>query len=404
MKKFLSFVLVFVFLAMLIITPLNVSAVSTNTFREAAGITQQYRTTGTTAWKSLTPSTSFNGSDGILLQTSNKPYYLKYKCRDNSHGWLDPVLSTENGSYDYAGWPGYSITNISIEVYDHNGAIYDNYVVMYRAKVAGAWLDWVSNGNPNVMQTIKSEYGLQGNLDTGSTDAGWANRGVIQALEIRVYERIENYPTPSANAKIIDVPYIYQNFDYPNGCESVSTVMALQKMGINISVDSFIDNYLDKGATPIVGGTGPDPNTVYCGNPRLKSGWGCYSPVIVNALNKFIDKNTYTVSQFYGKSLDDLCHTYIDNDVPVILWATVGMKDSSASSYYAHWTTPAGKSISYNTYLHCLLLVGYDENNYYFNDPIHMNADGVKYTGYSKASVETAYSILNQQCVIVSPK
>ena len=116
---------------------------------------------------------------------------------------------------------------------------------MYRAKVAGAWLDWVSNGNPSVMQTIKSGFGLQGNLDTSSTDAGWASKGVIQALEIRDYERIENYPTPSANAKIIDAPYIYQNFDYPNGCESVSTVMALQKAGINISVDSFIDNYLD---------------------------------------------------------------------------------------------------------------------------------------------------------------
>ena len=100
--------------------------------------------------------------------------------------------------------------------------------------------------------------------------------------------------------------------------------MALQKAGINISVDSFIDNYLDKGATPIVGGTGPDPDLVYCGNPRLKSGWGCYSPVIVNALNKFVNKNTHTVSQFYGKSLDELCHTYIDNNIPVIMWATVG--------------------------------------------------------------------------------
>lgn len=403
-NKISCFLLVFVFIATFIIAPLNVSATSVNTFREASGITQQYRATGTTAWQTLMPNTTFTGADGVLLQTSNKPYYLKYKCRDNSYGWLDPVLSINSGTYDYAGWLGYSATNISIEVYDYTRRIFDNYVVMYRAKVAGAWLDWVSNGNPSVMQTIKSGFGLQGNLDTSSTDAGWASKGVIQALEIRDYERIENYPTPSANAKIIDAPYIYQNFDYPNGCESVSTVMALQKAGINISVDSFIDNYLDKGATPIVGGTGPDPDLVYCGNPRLKSGWGCYSPVIVNALNKFVNKNTHTVSQFYGKSLDELCHTYIDNNIPVIMWATVGMIDSSASSYYAHWTSPAGKAISYNTKLHCVLLVGYDENNYYFNDPMHMNADGVKYTGYSKASVEKAYSILKKQSIVVAPK
>ena len=186
-SKILSLVLVFVFLATFILTPLHVSAASGYTFREASGITQQYRATGTSTWKTLTPTTTFNGSDGILIQTSNKPYYLKYKSRDNSHGWLDPVRSTDSGTYDYAGWPGYSVTNISIEVYNYTGRIYDNYVVMYRAKVAGAWLDWVSNGNPTVMQTIKSEFGLSGSLDTSSTDAGWASKGVIQALEIRVF-------------------------------------------------------------------------------------------------------------------------------------------------------------------------------------------------------------------------
>ena len=154
-NKISCFLLVFVFIATFIIAPLNVSATSVNTFREASGITQQYRATGTTAWQTLMPNTTFTGADGVLLQTSNKPYYLKYKCRDNSYGWLDPVLSINSGTYDYAGWLGYSVTNISIEVYDYTRRIFDNYVVMYRAKVAGAWLDWVSNGNPSVMQTIR---------------------------------------------------------------------------------------------------------------------------------------------------------------------------------------------------------------------------------------------------------
>lgn len=204
-------------------------------------------------------------------------------------------------------------------------------------------------------------------------------------------------------SKILDVPYIYQKIDYPNGCESVSTVMALQDLGMDIDVETFISKYLDMGARPVVGGIGPDPEAVYCGNPRLQSGWGCYSPVIVNALNKFMDKSKYTVQQFYGKSLEELCKTYIDNDIPVILWATVNMVDSSASGYYRHWTTAEGKKISYNAKLHCLLLVGYDEESYYFNDPLKMNADGPQYTEYSKAAVEKAYSILKQQCVVIVP-
>lgn len=402
--KNITCILLRVLMLVTIITPLTSNAATAEyTFREATGIVQEYRKTGESVWRTLTPSATFTGIDGVFLQTENKPYYFKYQCRDNYRGWLDPVYSTDNGPYDYAGWPNYSITNIAIEVYDYTGRIYDNYVVMYRAKAGGTWLDWVSNGKPSVMQTIKNEYSLSGNLDTSSTDAGWATLGYIQALEVRVFERIEDLPTPSVNAKIIDAPYIYQNFDYPNGCESASTVMALQYLGMNITVDSFIDCYLDMGATPVVGGIGPDPSLVYCGNPRLTSGWGCYSPVIVNALNKFVNSNQYSIASFNGKSLSELCSTYIDNDIPVIIWATVGMVDSSASSYYASWTTSDGKTISYNRKLHCLLLVGYDENSYYFNDPMHMNADGTSYTGYSKASTENAYYILNQQCVIISP-
>ena len=393
--------LVVLLIVALLIPPLSVGAVSeTNTFTEATDIIQQYRTSGT-AWQALTPTTTFSSVSSIKLQTINKPYYFRYKCRDDSHGWLDPVLSTNVN--EYAGWPGYPITNIAIEVYDYTGRIYDNFVVMYRARVGGSWLDWVSNGNPSVMQTIKSKFGLVGNLDTAATDAGWASRGVIQALEIRIYERVENYPAPSETAKIIDAPYIYQNYNYPNGCESVSTVMALQYAGINVSVDDFINYYLDMGSTPVVGQTGPDPNVVYCGDPRLQSGWGCYSPVIMNALDKFINVTHYTCSRLTGASLDELCNTYIDNDIPVVIWATVGMIDSSAPSYYAHWTTPEGVQISYNRKLHVLLLVGYDENNYYFNDPMHMNTNGIKYTGYSKASVERAYSILNQQSIVIVP-
>ncbi|MBQ8836222.1 MAG: C39 family peptidase [Clostridia bacterium] len=204
-------------------------------------------------------------------------------------------------------------------------------------------------------------------------------------------------------SKILDVPYIYQVRDYPNGCESVSTVMALQFLGFDIDVDTFIDSYLDMGSSPVVGGKGPDPDEVYCGNPRLLSGWGCNSPVIVNALNKFIAKDKYTVSQFYGKSLAELCE-YINSDIPVIMWATVGMVNSSSSGYYAKWTTEGGKQISYNKRLHCLLLVGYDGEYYYFNDPMSKGTNGASHVGYKKSDVEKAYEILGMQSIVIEPK
>ena len=45
---------------------------------------------------------------------------------------------------------------------------------------------------------------------------------------------------------IIDVPYIYQAVKYPTGCESVSATSVLQYYGLDISVDTFIDEYLPK--------------------------------------------------------------------------------------------------------------------------------------------------------------
>lgn len=211
-------------------------------------------------------------------------------------------------------------------------------------------------------------------------------------------------PPEAPKKKIIDAPYIYQNLEYPNGCESVSAVMALRYFGIDMTVDDFIENYLDMGDAPVVGGIGPDPTLVYCGDPRRKDGWGCHSSVIVNALDKFIDYEKFTVSSYRGRTLDELCRRYIDRDVPVIIWATVGMVDSSAEQYWADWTTPQGKAVTYNKKLHCLLLVGYDENNYYFNDSMNLSSHGTRYIGYSKATAEKAYNILGRQSIVISPK
>ena len=156
---------------------------------------------------------------------------------------------------------------------------------------------------------------------TTQTDNGGVSDKLVTPLN-----RVEYVPK---DAKLINAPYINQLEDYPNGCEAVSTVMALNYLGIEISVDDFIDKYLDMGDTPKPSkGKGPDPDKVYCGDPRSDKGWGCNSPVIVNALNKFINTDEYVIEHSYGKGLQDLCYDYIDRDIPVIVWVTVGMEDS----------------------------------------------------------------------------
>ena len=46
--------------------------------------------------------------------------------------------------------------------------------------------------------------------------------------------------------QLIKVPYLSQSPRYPTGCESVSSVMLLQHLGYEITVDEWIEHYLEQ--------------------------------------------------------------------------------------------------------------------------------------------------------------
>ncbi len=93
--------------------------------------------------------------------------------------------------------------------------------------------------------------------------------------------------------KIIEVPYIDQSVSYPTGCESVSATMLLQYLGYEITVDEFIRNYVPCVPMQERDGQlyGPDPRKAFCGSPYDKDSFGCYAPVICEALQKAVDRN-----------------------------------------------------------------------------------------------------------------
>ncbi len=84
---------------------------------------------------------------------------------------------------------------------------------------------------------------------------------------------------------LLSVPLITQK-DYPTGCESVTSVMALHFAGYDISVEEFIDEYLKIGKYYAEDGQyyGNSPYSCFIGNPRTGSGFGCFAPVIHDAL------------------------------------------------------------------------------------------------------------------------
>ena len=205
----------------------------------------------------------------------------------------------------------------------------------------------------------------------------------------------------------IDVPYLSQVGLYPSGCETVSTLMALRYAGYSIDADNFIYAYLPQADEPYYGDDGllyaDSPYEAFIGSPFSEFSYGCYAPVIRSAVSAYLDDADGTVNaeaspgivDLSGKTLSQLCAEYIDRDIPVIVWGTIGMQPIQG---YTTWILPDGSEFTWRSQEHCLLLTGYDETYYYFNDPM----EG-KDTAYRRADAEQAYAALYSQALAIVP-
>ncbi|NCB32877.1 MAG: hypothetical protein EOM64_03175 [Erysipelotrichia bacterium] len=192
----------------------------------------------------------------------------------------------------------------------------------------------------------------------------------------------------------IDVPYIDQTVIAPTGCESVSACMLVQYLGIRMSSETFINTYLDRKPMHLTDGKlyGPHPNDAFPGDPFSKDGYGCYAPVMVRALKRALPEQYEAINET-GSSLEDLCRRYLDHGMPVLLWATIDMEPSELGSFY--YLDGSGERYQWVGHEHCLLLVGYEEDQYWFNDP--WNNHGV--CTYPKETVEKRHAELGMQAV-----
>lgn len=170
----------------------------------------------------------------------------------------------------------------------------------------------------------------------------------------------------------IQVPYISQSGRYPTGCESVSAVMLLQYLGREITVDEFIERYLERRDFEKRDGElyGADPNQFFCGSPYDEASMGCYAPVIQKALRKALGSE-FQVTDETGTPMEQLLTRYIDKKMPVVFWACINMREPIPGPSWRLLDT--GETFTWVSNEHCMLLVGYDEENYYFNDPYENN-------------------------------
>lgn len=178
--------------------------------------------------------------------------------------------------------------------------------------------------------------------------------------------------------------------ELPNGCEITSLAAVLNYYEFGVDKTTLSDVYLPKAP---VGQA--DFYQEFVGNPRDDDAYGCYSPVIVATANSYLPSvgSSMSARDLTGSSPEGL-YALIDEGRPVIVWATRYMEPGH---YSVTWNV-GGQSLTWYTPEHCLVLVGYDEDNGAVQLADPMVGDIVD---YDMDVFEQRYAELKNQAVVI---
>ena len=223
-----------------------------------------------------------------------------------------------------------------------------------------------------------------------------------EPIQTTVTSTTEPLPAPKSYT-IPDVAFTTQKGLLPTGCELVSSLMLLRYLNFDITIDDVVAHTRAKYPDTVDGIVcAPHPSEAFIGSPSDPTSFGCFPPVIQNMLESIVS-DQYEVIDTTGTDLQTLVETYIPQNIPVLVWATGNMEESYRQIGW-YLTDENGKP-SDNWYVwpareHCLLLIGYDEENYIFNDPMQESAP----TLYERKLVEKRNKELDRMSVVVRPK
>ena len=207
-------------------------------------------------------------------------------------------------------------------------------------------------------------------------------------------------PIEIPDAVQLEVPYISQKNLLPTGCELISAQMLLAYHGVETTIEEIVDN--TRCAVPVtINGqnVGCSPFEAFIGSPWDASSFGCFPPVVVEMMNKLLPQQL-RAADISGMELAEIAQTYLTRNMPVLIWATIGMIETYPSiGWYLTDADgePTEEWYEWPANEHCLVLVGYDSTHYYFNDPY--NSRGL--VSYSRERAETRYAEMGKMAAVV---
>lgn len=165
---------------------------------------------------------------------------------------------------------------------------------------------------------------------------------------------------------LLDAPIYRQHPELPSGCEITSLSMLLNFAGVaKTKMDLLSEMPVDM--TPIT--VNSDGSPAYWGNPNTGfvgeiSGKGKGFGIYHTALFPVLKANVPSAMDLTGSEFSEL-ELQLSQGIPAVVWTTI---DFRVPAKWVTWDTPTGP-IKTTFMEHAVLLVGYDDQYVYVNDP-----------------------------------
>ncbi|WP_376745628.1 C39 family peptidase [Paenibacillus sedimenti] len=209
-------------------------------------------------------------------------------------------------------------------------------------------------------------------------------------------EKLTPGPTAPAAEKetvLLDIPIIKQNPELKYGCEVTSLAMVLKHAGVKTDKLKLADE-LPKDEDPVKKTKSGDitrwgnPDHGFVGDITGKTaGYAVYAGPLEKLMMQYLPNRTVNLTR---KSFDEVL-AQLKKEKPVILWTTGDYKLPDRWESWKH----GNEEIKTPLDLHAVVLVGFDQEHIYVNDPL----TGKKAHKTKKDSFLESWKALGQQAL-----
>ena len=190
----------------------------------------------------------------------------------------------------------------------------------------------------------------------------------------------------------LNVPLIKQNPDLKYGCEVTSLAMVLQYAGVKVTKMDLYKK-VAKDSDPLIKKHGDiiswgDPAVGFVGDMTgRRSGYAVFDQPIEDLVNHYLPERAVNLTNLSFSTVEK----HVSDGFPVVVWTTGDYRLPDRWESWEH----KGRTIKTPLDLHAVVLVGYDKNYVYLNDPL----SGRKNVKVNKARFIKSWAALKNRAV-----